>query len=199
MIDTSLVLYAHRQHHISHRVRLVMAEKQLNYQLHLLDEVTDQPDLADINPYNRLPVLIDRELVLYQDRVMIDYLEERYKGTKLLPDEPLNRATMRQYAWRLEQDWLKLADTLLTHPDSSSVQVQAQAREQLSASLVTLSPLFSHQAYFLSDSFGLCDAMLAPVLWRLEEMKIHLPAQLCKPLLNYCDRVFARAAFQHTL
>lgn len=199
LIETALVLYAHKHHHLSHRVRIVMAEKNLRYDLKLIADKDDFPDLADINPYNTLPTLVDRELVLYENRVIIDYLEERYKGTKLLPDNPQERATMRQYAWRLEQDWLKLANILLTHSDSMSPDRQQQAREKLAASFVTMAPLFSHQPFFLSDTFGLCDAMLAPILWRLDDMGISLPSHLCKPLINYCDRVFARASFQHTI
>lgn len=196
------MLYAHKSHHLSHRIRFIMAEKNLGYVLNIVGDDTDHDypeDLADINPYNTTPTLVDRELVLYENRVIIDYLEERYKGNKLLPDNPQERAIMRQYAWRLEQDWLKLADLLLTHGDSMPDEKKQLARKKLAASFVTMSPLFGHQPYFLSDTFGLCDAMLAPILWRLEEMDITLSPQLCKPLIHYCERLFDRAAFQCTV
>lgn len=198
-IDTAITLYAHPNHHLSHRVRLVMAEKKLAYDLKLIEDEQERADLADINPYNTTPTLVERELVLYENRVIIDYLEERYKGVKMLPDNPPERATIRQYAWRLEKDWLRLANQLLTHTDSISPATQQHAREKLAASLVTMSPLFASKPFFMSDTFGLCDCLLAPVLWRLDEMQIQLPTHLCKPLLNYCDRLFSRPAFKDTL
>lgn len=197
LIDTNLVLYANRNHHLSHRVRIVLAEKKLQYELKFIDDITE--DLADINPYNSTPTLIDRELVLYENHVIINYLEERYKGIKILPDNPQQRAKVRQYAWRIEQDWLKLANMLLTHPDSISIEKKAIARKKLSESLVTMSPLFSQHHFFLADNFGLCDILLAPVLWRLDEMEIQLPSHLCKPLIAYSERLFNRACFQATI
>lgn len=200
-IDSAITLYAHSSHHLSHRVRLVMAEKKLNYQLIIVNGEQDNgyDDLSDINPYNSTPTLVERDLVLYENRVIIDYLEERFKGIKILPDNPQERALMRQYAWRLEKDWLRLADILLTHPDSINETEKQQARTTLTDSLITMSPLFAQNPYFLSDSFGLCDCLLAPIFWRLEEMQISLPAHLCRPLLQYCERVFDRAAFQESL
>lgn len=197
-IDTPITLYSHRSHHLSHRIRLALAYKKLKVNIITVrDELPE--DVIDLNPYNTLPTLIERDLVLYQADAIINYLEERYKGVKLLPDTPAERAKVRQLVWRIEKDWLRLADILLTHPDSMSADAQAKARHELTDSLVTLSPLFAHQPFFMSDTFGLCDCVLAPIFYRLDEMSIELPAQPSKALLSYIKRLFALESFEASL
>lgn len=206
------ILYAD-DGYLSHQVRLALLEKQISFAeirvstvnaLPLDDDSFDsnvfsREDLADLNPYNTLPVLVVKDLVLYHNAVIFEYLEERYPAYRLLPETPNARAQYRQLMWRIGNDWLKLADILLTHADTLDVQQAQTARKMLTDSLVTLSPLFAHRVYFLSDSFGLCDCLLAPMLYRLPAMKITLPTTLCRPLLNYCARVFARSTFQASL
>lgn len=194
-----LLLYAHVDHHVSHQVRLALAEKQIPYRLIIVDAVARPEDLSDLNPYASLPTLIDRELRLYQGMVILEYLEDRYPQHRLLPDHPASRAEYRQYAWRIQHDWLSLADTLLTHSDSLDRKAAQLARQQLRNSLISLSPLFAKRPFFMNDQFGLCDCLLAPMLWRLAEMQIELPSALCAPLLAYCQRLFERPAFLATL
>lgn len=194
-----VLLYAHPDHHTSHQVKLALAEKQIAYRLITVDACVRPEDLLDLNPYGSLPTLIDRELRLYQIDVILEYLEERYPRYPLLPDHPATRAEYRQYAWRIRHDWLSLADTLLTHPDSLAVTAAHHARQQLRNSLISLSPLFAKRPFFMNDQFGLCDCLLAPMLWRLPEMQIELPSSLSAPLLAYCQRLFERPAFLATL
>ncbi|MEC7120978.1 MAG: glutathione S-transferase N-terminal domain-containing protein [Pseudomonadota bacterium] len=194
-----VVLYAHPDQHLSHRVRLALAEKNVAYRLILVDPTQRPEDLLDLNPYASLPTLVDKELRLYHSMIILEYLEERYHQTRLLPDHPASRAEYRQYAWRIEQDWLQLANTLLMHPDSLDPTAAKQARHELRNSLISLSPLFAKRPFFMSDQFGLCDCMLAPMLWRLAEMRIELPSSLAAPLLAYCQRLFTRPAFLATL
>ncbi|WP_026471340.1 glutathione S-transferase N-terminal domain-containing protein [Alkanindiges illinoisensis] len=188
-----IVLYSHPDDHYSHRIRLALAEKNVKYQLVLVDEFSE--DVADLNPYNQLPTLVERQVRLYESHVILEYLDERYRQAKLLPDTPNLRAEQRQYAWRIEQDWMKLADILLRHPDTLDEKAAREARHSLSQSLVSLSPLFSHFPFFMSEQFGYNDCILAPLLWRLPQMQIHLPSAHCKPLLAYCKRLFERPAF----
>lgn len=194
-----MLLYADPDHHVSHQVRLALAEKQIAYQLIVVDARVRPEDLLDLNPYASLPTLIDRELRLYQNMVILEYLEERYHKHRLLPDHPASRAEFRQYAWRIQHDWLSLADTLLTHPDSLDIAAAQHARQQLRNSLISLAPLFAKRPFFMNDQFGLCDCLLAPMLWRLPEMQIELPSSLAAPLLAYCQRLFERPAFLATL
>ncbi|AXI01802.1 glutathione S-transferase N-terminal domain-containing protein [Aquirhabdus parva] len=198
-LQNGLFLYAHPDAHHSHRVRLALAEKDIEYTLILVDPDDRPEDLAALNPYNTLPTLVERELRLFESRIILEYLDDRYRQTRLHPDSPSARALVKQYAWRIERDWLVAADILLTDPSSLDVKKAAAARKALTDSLISLSPLFGHQPYFLSDTFGLCDCLLAPVLWRLPQMGIQLTPNLAKPLLTYCQRLFDRPAFVRSL
>ncbi len=198
-LQNGLFLYAHPDAHHSHRVRLALAEKDIDYTLILVDPDDRPEDLAALNPYNTLPTLVERDLRLFESRIILEYLDDRYRQTRLHPDAPAARALVKQYAWRIERDWLMAADILLTDPSALDAKRAAAARKALTDSLISLSPLFGHQPYFLSDSFGLCDCLLAPVLWRLPQMGIQLPPHLAKPLLTYCQRLFERPAFLKSL
>lgn len=197
LLPTQFILYGDDGYD-SHVIRLLLEEKQLSYELALVKD--ERPDeLVELNPYATLPILVGRDLKLYELNTIFEYLEERHGAGKLLPDTPKERAMVRQLAWRLQTDWLTLGRTLLTHPDSFNPQTALIAKKSLSDSLTTLSPIFVKHEYFLSESFGWCDVILAPLLWRLPSMGIELPSTLCKPLLAYQDRLFSRPSFKNSL
>lgn len=197
--QTQPILYAD-DGYLSHQVRLVLLEKNINFiETNIREDSENFENLADLNPYNTLPVLVHRELILYQNTVIFEYLEERYHQHKLLPDTPIERAKYRQLLWRITQDWVTLADILLTHPDTLDMQQANQARKSLTESLITIAPLFAHKPFFLSDTLGLCDCVLASILWRLEQMQITLSPKLARPLLHYMQRIFARENFKKSL
>ena len=195
--SSQLILYADDGYD-SHVVRLLLEEKKLAYYLSRLHSERPE-DLTELNPYHTLPVLQQREIALYEINVIFEYLEERYHTNKLLPDTPQERAQFRQLAWRIQRDWLSLGKRLLMHPDSFNKAQAALAKKQLSDSLITLSPLFAHKPYFMADEFGWCDVLLAPLLWRLEEMDIELPRAISRPLFDYQKRVFERDSFQKSV
>ncbi len=200
MIDTNdiptsqLILYADDGYD-SHVVRLLLEEKKLEYYLSRLQSERPE-DLTELNPYHTLPVLQQRDIALYEINVIFEYLEERYHVNKLLPDTPQERAQFRQLAWRIQRDWLVLGKRLLMHPDSFNKSQSLLAKKQLMDSLITLSPLFAHKPYFMADEFGWCDVLLAPLLWRLEEMDIELPRSISRPLIDYQARLFERKSFK---
>lgn len=195
--SSQLILYADDGYD-SHVVRLLLEEKKLAYYLSRLHSERPE-DLTELNPYHTLPVLQQREIALYEINVIFEYLEERYHTNKLLPDTPQERAQFRQLAWRIQHDWLVLGKRLLMHPNSFNKAQAAIAKKQLSDSLITLSPLFAHKSYFMADEFGWCDVLLAPLLWRLEEMGIELPRAISRPLFDYQQRVFERTSFQKSV
>lgn len=195
--SSQLILYADDGYD-SHVVRLLLEEKKLAYYLSRLHSERPE-DLTELNPYHTLPVLQQREIALYEINVIFEYLEERYHANKLLPDTPQERAQFRQLAWRIQRDWLVLGKRLLMHPDSFNKAQAALAKKQLSDSLITLSPLFAHKPYFMADEFGWCDVLLAPLLWRLEEMGIELPRAISRPLFDYQKRIFERDSFQKSV
>lgn len=194
---TQFILYA--DHGInSHIVRLLLEEKHLNYETVFIGEERPE-ELIELNPYHTLPILVNRDISLYEHNVIFEYLEERHQVPRLMPDAPSERAKVRQLAWRLQKDWLKHGYTLLTHPDSFDVQAATAARKSLSDSLVTIAPLFGHKPYFMSDTFGWCDVLLLPLLWRLPKMGVHLPTHLIRPLIEYQERQFSRPSFINSI
>lgn len=195
--SSQLILYADDGYD-SHVVRLLLEEKKLAFYLSRLHSERPE-DLTELNPYHTLPVLQQRDIALYEINVIFEYLEERYHANKLLPETPQERAQFRQLAWRIQRDWLALGRRLLMHPDSFNKAQAALARKQLTDSLITLSPLFAHKSYFMADEFGWCDVLLAPLLWRLEEMQIELPRAISRPLLDYQTRLFERESFKKSV
>ncbi len=182
----------------SHVLRWLLEEKGLDYRFVWADTLNFD-ELAQLNPYHTLPILLSRDVVLYEITVIFEYLEERHQANKLLPPTPKERAMVRTLAWRIQKDWLSLAKTLLTHPDSFDKNAGDHAKKTLSDTLTTIAPLFGQKPFFLSDTLGFCDILLVPLLWRLPQMGIVLPAHLCRPLIDYQDRLQKRQSFINTL
>ncbi|KTD64376.1 stringent starvation protein SspA [Legionella spiritensis] len=189
---TIMSLYSDNDDIYSHQVRIVLAEKGVNAEILLAKQNEPGADLLAVNPYGTVPTLLDRELVLYQARIIMEYLDERFPHPPLLPVYPVARAEARKMMHRIEQDWYRLM-----HRINAGNEVQ-QAREELLESLVSLEPIFADKQYFLSDEFSLLDCTLAPLLWRLPQMNIDLPAN-AKGIHDYINRVFKRDSFQASL
>lgn len=193
---TKLTCYCDPTDHYSHRVRLVLAEKSVQVDLIAVDPNKLPRPLTDVNPYANVPTLLDRDLVLYETRVILEYLEERYPHPALLPAYPLARANTRQLMYRIERDWCRLVDVIGDHKTKETVK--ALARKELRESLTGVAPLFADKPCFLSEDFTLVDCCLLPVLWRLPALGVELPRQ-AKALTDYMSRHFARASFQASL
>lgn len=194
---SSMTYFSDGRDHYSHRVRIVLAEKGVSVDIVDVDPKHKPDELADLNPYNSLPTLVDRDLVLYESKVMMEYLDERFPHPPLLPVYPVARAQSRLWMHRVERDWAPLVDTIF---HSKNKEVVAKARKELKESLLAVAPIFSEMPFFMSEEFTIVDCCLAPILWRLEEMDIKLPkTKQSKPLLDYMDRLFAREAFQESL
>lgn len=194
---SSMTFYSDGLDHYSHRVRIVLAEKGVAVDV-IDSHVDDLPeDLAGLNPYNSLPTLLDRELVLYEPNVMMEYLDERFPHPPLLPVYPVARAESRLYMYRIQRDWCKLADLLISG-DADEAELEA-VRKELRDSLVAVSPIFIEKPFFMSDEFTLVDCCMAPLLWRLPAMGIELPEAQCKPLVEYMKRLFSRESFRESL
>ena len=179
----------------SHRTRLVLAEKSVNIDYIDVQHGNLPEDLLDLNPYNSVPTLVDRELVLYDSRVIVEYLDERFPHPPLMPVDPVTRAQYRLYLYRIERDWYSLADEIVAGGDRKLV---TRARKALHDSIVATAEVFDARKFFLSDEFSLVDCTIAPVFWRLPVFDIELPAQ-AQPILRYMDTVFSRPSFQFSL
>lgn len=192
-----ITLYSHEDDFRSHWIRFLLTEKQIKHHLIIVED--DDEDLASLNPYNQLPMLIENDLKLFNTAIISEYLDDRYRQNKLYADAPAPRAEQRQYIWRFEQDWLKLADIMLRHPDTLDEQAKLKAQKKLRDTLISLTPLFQHYPYFMSENFSILDCMLAPIFLRLNSMGISLPKQQCRPIHLYCQRIFSRPAFLKSL
>ena len=192
---SSMIFYSGGEDHFSHRVRIVLAEKGVAVDI---VEVTDDKhpeELADLNPYNSVPTLLDRDLVLYESKVMMDYLDERFPHPPLLPVYPVARAQSRLWMHRIEREWCPMVDRIL----SGSKKEADKARKELRESLIGISPIFEDMPFFMSEEFTLVDCCLAPILWRLPALNIDLPEKQVRPLMGYMERVFARDGFRAAL
>ena len=179
----------------SHRTRLVLAEKSVNIDYIDVQHGNLPEDLLDLNPYNSVPTLVDRELVLYDSRVIVEYLDERFPHPPLMPVDPVTRAQYRLYLYRIERDWYALADEIVAGGERKLVN---RARKALHDSIVATAEVFAAKKFFLSDEFSLVDCSIAPIFWRLPVFDIELPAQ-ARPILRYMDTVFSRPSFQFSL
>lgn len=179
----------------SHRTRLVLAEKNIRVEV-VKVEGTDLPeDLLDLNPYHTVPTLIDRDLVLYDSRVIIEYLDERFPHPPLMPVDPVTRAQFRLALYRIEKDWYSLAEQI---EDAADAKQASRTRKILEESIVASSEVFGAKKYFLSDEFSLVDCSIAPILWRLQSYGIEIPEH-ASSITNYMSDVFSRRSFQESL
>lgn len=190
-----MTLYSSPTCYHSHRTRMVLAEKNIAIDVVDVEGGNLPEDLLDLNPYHSVPTLVDRDLVLYDSRVIIEYLDERFPHPPLMPVDPVTRAQFRLALFRIERGWYVLADELLKATDRKQA---ARIRKQLEESIVGSSDVFAARRYFLSDEFSLVDCSIAPILWRLPAFGIELKGSV-QPIRRYMDLVFARRSFQDSL
>ena len=179
----------------SHRTRLVLAEKNINIEIADVDGPDLPEDLLDLNPYHTVPTLVDRDLVLYDSRVIIEYLDERFPHPPLMPVDPVTRAQFRLALFRIEMDWYQLAEQFEADGER---KLATKPRKMLRDSILASVDLFSAKKYFLSDDFSLVDCSIAPILWRMPVYGIELGSQ-AEPIEMYMKRVFERRSFQDSL
>ncbi len=177
-----------------HRTRIVLREKDITVDIIDIDPENKPEDLIDLNPYNNVPTLVDRELVLYEPRIIMEYLDERFPHPPLMPVDPVSRARTRLALFRVENDWYSLLDDLQHGGEKKRARARRFFRETLTAS----AEVFAAKRFFLSDEFSLVDCTIAPILWRLEHFGIELPAAAA-PVKAYMDRVFAKESFVASL
>ena len=179
----------------SHRARLVLAEKNINIEISSVSGPELPEDLMDLNPYHSVPTLVDRDLTLYDSRVIIEYLDERFPHPPLMPVDPVTRAQFRLALFRIETDWYSIAEEANI---SSDGKLGTKSRKLLRESILQSTELFGARPYFLSDEFSLVDCTIAPLLWRMPVYGVDLgrDAELIE---DYMNRVFARRSFQDSL
>jgi RNA polymerase-associated protein len=188
-----MVLYSDQTTPIGHAVRIVLAEKDINVEINYVDGNRPE-ELNELNPYGDVLTLIDRDLVLYEAQIIMEYLDERFPHPPLMPVDPVARATNRQFRYRVMRDLYALIEDIENGSDSSA----AAARKTMRDNLTALTPMFAQKPYFVSDEYSLVDCCMAPLIWRLNSWGVKLPAST-KALVKYGERLFSRAAFRDSL
>ena len=193
-LRNTLSLFSARDCVVCHRVRLVLAAKGVTYDLIFVDPGNPPEDLVDLNPYNSLPTLVERDLVLYSAGVISEYLDERYPHPTLMPVDPLSRARIRLAMQRIEQDWVPQVQTIQSGTKSQAEASRKRMKELLMQSL----PLFKASKFFLNPEMSLADCALAPIIWRLPSLGVDLSRDL-KIVDDYGMRIFRNPGFKRSL
>jgi RNA polymerase-associated protein len=174
----------------SHRCRFVLYEKGMDFQVIDVDMYNKPEDIAVMNPYNRLPVLVERDLILYESNIINEYIDERFPHPQLMPADPVMRARARLFLFNFEVELFTQIDPL----ESGPARAQEKSRQHVADRLTELAPVFTKQKYMLGDEFSMLDVAISPLLWRLDYYGVSLPRSAA-PLAKYAERLFSRPAF----
>lgn len=184
-----MILYSGTTDPFSHRCRIVLFEKGMDFEVIDVDLYNKPEDIAVINPYNRVPVLVDRDLILYESNIINEYIDERFPHPQLMPPDPILRARARQLLHTFEQE-LFAHISILEANDKSAEASRAHVRDQL----VQFAPIFTKQRFMLGDEFSMLDVAISPLLWRMEHYGIELP-KAAAAIMKYAERIFSRQGF----
>ncbi len=190
-----MVLFSDSKSPSCHRVRLVAKEKDIPMEIIEVDKDNLPEDLLELNPYATLPTLVDRDLVLYDPQVIIEYLDERFPHPPLMSVDPISKARARQMLRQIETEWYPMVDTITNSDDEEAVKT---ARRDLQERLIQLIPVFDHKPFFMSDDYSLVDISMAVLLWRLQYLGIELPKS-AKAIFDYTDKMISREFFAESL
>jgi RNA polymerase-associated protein len=191
---TVLTLFSARDGLESHRARLILAAKGVSYDLVLVDPGREPEDLAELNPTQSMPTLVDRDLVLYDVNVIGEYLDERYPHPPLMPVDPLSRARIRLGIARIQREWYPLVAQIMNGAKAQAESGRKRLREQLLLSI----PVFKAAKFFLNPELSLADCALAPLIWRLPSLSVALPRE-AQPIGEYGDRIFRNPGYTRSL
>ena len=189
-----MTLYSGTTCPFSHRCRIVLYEKGMDFQIIDVDLFNKPEDLAALNPYNQTPVLVERDLILYESNIINEYIDERFPHPQLMPPDPVMRARARLFLYRFEKEMFDHLDSI----ERGSQKAADKARAVIRDNLATIAPVFTRQKFMLGDEFSMLDVAIAPLLWRIDHYAIQLPKQAA-PLQKYAERLFSRPAFIEAL
>ncbi len=185
-----MTLYSGTTDPYSHRCRFVLFEKGMDFQVIDVDVFNKPEDLAVMNPYNTVPVLVERDLILYEANIINEYIDERFPHPQLMPPDPVMRARARLFLHRFENELFCHIQGL----ESNNAKIAEKARASVRENLTQISPVFTKQKYMLGDEFSMLDVAIAPLLWRLDHYGIQLDKEAA-PLMKYAERLFSRPAY----
>ena len=189
-----MVLYSGTTCPFSQRCRLVLFEKGMDFEVRDVDLFNKPEDISTMNPYGQVPILVERELILYESNIINEYIDERFPHPQLMPADPLMRARARLMLFNFEKELFVHVHVLESERAKANDKSHDKARAEIRDRLTTLAPLFLKNKYMLGDEFSMLDVAVAPLLWRLDHYGIEL-SKTAAPLMKYAERIFSRPAY----
>ncbi len=189
-----MTLYSTATCPFSHRCRIVLHEKDMDFQVIDVDPNNMPEDIAVINSYSKIPILIERDLILYEANIINEYIDDRFPHPQLMPAEPVMRVRARLLLHRFEKELFCHIESL----EQGDQKAADKIRTEIANGLTMIAPIFDKQKYMLGDDYSMLDVAIAPLLWRLDHYGIKLPKQAA-PLLKYAERLFSRPLFVEAL
>ncbi len=189
-----MILYSGTACPFSHRCRIVLYEKGMDFEIRDVDLHDKPDDIAAMNPYNRVPILVERDLTLYESNIINEYIDERFPHPQLMPADPVMRARARLFLYNFEHDLFSHIGDL----EHGTTKAAEKSRVIVRDNLTQIAPIFAKQKHILGEDYSMLDVAIAPLLWRLEHYGIQLPKQGL-PILKYAERLFSRPAFIEAL
>ena len=195
---TSMTLFSDPVDHYCQRVRIVLEEKGISAEVVDMSKNNLTEEILELSPYATLPVLVDRDVCLYDSVTLMEYLDERFPHPPLLPVYPVARANIRLYIKRIESDWCTLFDQIVNGDLKNAAK--KKAIKQLKSLITGTAPIFKEKSFFMNDEFSLVDCCIAPILWRLPLVDIEIPKDnKNRPINEYMKSVFTRKSFINSL
>ena len=193
-----MVLYSGTTCPFSQRCRLVLFEKGMDFEVRDVDLFNKPEDISTMNPYGQVPILVERDLILYESNIINEYIDERFPHPQLMPADPLMRARARLMLFNFEKELFIHVHVLENDKAKSTEKMQEKARSEIRDRLTTLAPLFLKNKYMLGDEFSMLDVAIAPLLWRLDHYGVEL-SKTAAPIMKYAERIFSRPAYIEAL
>ena len=193
-----MVLYSGTTCPFSQRCRLVLFEKGMDFEIRDVDLFNKPEDIAVMNPYGQVPILVERDLVLYESNIINEYIDERFPHPQLMPADPVMRARARLFLFNFEKELFVHVGVLENVPAKGHEKAHEKARAGIRDRLTQLAPVFMKNKYMLGDDFSMLDVAIAPLLWRLGHYAIEL-GKNAAPLMKYAERIFSRPAYIEAL
>ena len=194
-----MVLYSGTTCPFSQRCRFVLFEKGMDFEIRDVDLYNKPEDIAIMNPYGQVPILVERDLILYESNIINEYIDERFPHPQLMPADPVMRARARLFLFNFERELFAYVLHLERRDQTrDNAKLLTDARQQIRDRLTQLTPIFIKNKYMLGDDFSMLDVAIAPLLWRLDHYGIDMP-KTAAPLLRYAERIFSRPAYIEAL
>ena len=193
-----MVLYSGTTCPFSQRCRFVLFEKGMDFEIRDVDLFNKPEDVSVMNPYGQVPILVERDLILYESNIINEYIDERFPHPQLMPGDPVARARVRLFLFNFEKELFVHVTTLESRATKSNEKALEKARSAIRDRLTQLAPVFLKNKYMLGEDFSMLDVAIAPLLWRLDHYGIELNKNAA-PLLKYAERIFSRPAYIEAL